>query len=118
MPEPGAVSQLTMKSGIVAILALAFLGDEGRQFQARTQLDQHFLERLALARRRQHRNAHRIHRAVEFRDRPVEHRHHIMAFQIGRVRQDQVGKCGRLGMERVAYHDERDLVFAVFFLVD
>ena len=99
--------------GIVAVLALAFLGDEGGQFQARAQFDQHLLERLAFARRRQHRNAHRIHRAVELRNRPVQHRHHIMALQISRVRQDQIREGSRLGMESIANHDERNLVLAV-----
>ena len=99
--------------GIVLELALAVGGGEGRQLQARRQLDEHFLERLALAGRRHDRHAHRIGRAVELGDRPVEHAHHVVALEVGRVGQHQVGEGDRLALERVADDEEGDLVLAV-----
>ena len=74
---------------VVAVLCAAVLGDEGRQLQPRAEFDQHLLERLAVAGRRQHRDAHRVDRAVELADRPVEHRHHVVALEVGRVGQDR-----------------------------
>ena len=52
--------------GVVAVLAAAVGVDESGKLQAAGELDQHFLERLARTRRRQHRHAHRVHRTVEF----------------------------------------------------
>jgi hypothetical protein len=66
---------------------------------------------------RHHGNAHRIDRAVEFGNRPVEHRHHVVPLEIGGVRQDQVGEGRHLGMEGVADDEEGDLVFALLILV-
>ena len=102
---------------IILVFARTLGGGKGRKFETACQLDQYLLKRLALAFWRQHRNAHRIHRPIEFRDRPVQHGHAIVALQIGCVGQDQVGERGSLRLERIAHHDERDLVAAVGILV-
>ena len=88
-----------------------------RQLEARGQLDQHLLERFALAGRRNHRNTDGIHRSVEFGDRPVEHRHDIVPLQVGRVRQHQVGIRHHFRLKGIADNDERDPIFAVLIFV-
>ena len=98
--------------GVTLELARAIGIGESRKLQTARQFDQHLLERLALTRGRQHRNTHRVDWPIEFGNRPVEHRHRIVAFEVGRVRQDQVGVGGHFRLERVAHHDERDLVLA------
>ena len=103
---------------VVAELAGAGLGDEGGQPEARTQFDQHVLERFAVTLGRHDRDAHRVARPVELGDRPVEHRQRVVALEVGRVRQYQVGERDRLRLERVGNDDERDLVLAVVVLVD
>ena len=103
---------------IVAVLALPVRVHESRQFQTRAKFDQHFLKRLAFSCWWNHGDTHRVHRTVEFRDRAVEHGHHVMAFEISGVRQNQVGEGCGFGVKGIAHHDERYLVFAVLFLVD
>ena len=68
------------KVGVAGEFAPAFGGGEGREFEATCQLDQHFLERPAFAQGLDHRNAHRVHRAIKLRDRAVQHAHHVVAF--------------------------------------
>ena len=117
MPEPGSVSKSRDEVGVVAILARAVRVDERRQFQTRPELDQHILEGFALAFGREHRNAHRIARPVELGDRPVEHRHHVVALEIGRVGQHEIGERRHLGFERVADDQKRNAVLALLVAI-
>ncbi|CAB3773451.1 hypothetical protein LMG29542_07238 [Paraburkholderia humisilvae] len=98
---------------VVAILARAVRFREGRQFKPAAEFDQHLLERPALAGRRHDGHAHRVDRSVEFGDRPVEHRHRVVALEVSRIRQDQIRERGHLRLERIAHDDKRNLVFAV-----
>jgi len=102
---------------IVAILALAFRRRERGELEAARQFDEHFLERLAFARRRHDGHAHGIDGAVELGNRPVEHRHRVVAFEVRRIGQDQIGERCHLRLERIAHDDERNLVLAVVVFV-
>ena len=115
--DPGARLGLVADDEIrvIDVLARAAGVDERGQLQAARKLDQDLLERLAFPGGRQHRHAHRVHGAVELGDRPVEHRHDVVALEVGGVRQNQVGERGHLGMECVAHHQKRNLVFAPSF---
>ena len=109
-PEPGIGLVAHDEVGVVAEAARAVGVHEGGQLEAPGELHQHLLERLALAGGRHHGHAHRVAGPVELRDRPVEHRHHVVALEVGRVGQHQVGERGHLRLERVAHDDEGDLV--------
>ena len=99
--------------GVVAIPGAAVvLVDEARQAQARAELDEHVLERAHVAVGLDHGVADRVARPVGVADRPVEQADAVVAFQIGRVRQDEIGVGHGLGVIGVRVDDERYLVGA------
>ena len=61
--------------------------------------------------------ADRVGGAVGVGDRPVQHRNRVEAFQVRRVRQDQVGVGDHLRGIRIGVDDARDLVLAARVLV-
>ena len=103
--------------GVAGELAGAVRLGERREAQPTRQLDQHLLERLALPMWLDDRDAHGVHRPVELRDRAIQDRHHVVPLQVGGVGQHQIGERGHFRLECIAYHQERDLVFAVCTLV-
>ena len=108
--------------GIVAVARAAIGLAHRRQSDPRTEFEQHRLEAAHVASvaggiRFQHRVPYRIRRAIGVRDRPVEQRHGIEAFQVGRVRQDQVRVGDHLAGIRVGIDDAGNAVLAIVALV-
>ena len=104
--------------GIAFELSLALGCGEGGEFQARGDLDQHLLKRPAFAFGLDHGDTHRIDRAIVFRNRAIQHAHHIVALKIGRVGQHQISKGHGLALEGITHHEEGNhvltlVVFAV-----
>ena len=102
--------------GITLELAFTLGCGERGEFQARGDFDQHLLKRPAFAFGFDHRDAHRIHRAIVFRDRAIQHAHHVVTLKIGGVRQHQIGKGHGLALEGIAHHEEGDHVLALVIL--
>ena len=98
--------------GVVAKLGRAVGIGERRQLQARAEIDQHLLPGPHVAIRRDDRMADRIGRRIGLRDRSIEQRDRIEAFEIGRIGQHQIGVVDGLGLKRIDHHQERDLVVA------
>ena len=115
--DAGAAFMVGDVIGIVAIERRAVLGDEVRQAQTPGKVHQHRLKPAHVAVGRRDRPADRIGGMVGLADRPVKQANTVVAFQIGRVRQDQVGIGHHFRGIGIGIDDMRDLVVAVFVLV-
>ena len=103
--------------GVVGEFLAAILGDEARQVQARTQLAQGRLEAAHVAVRLDHGPADRVGGGVRLAYGTVEQRDAVVALQIGRVGQDEVGIGHHLAAIGVRIDDARDDIVAARVLV-
>ena len=78
-----------------------------RQAEPAGEIDQHVLEGAHVAVGLEHRHADRIRRPVRRADRPVEQRDAVIALEIGRVRQHEIGIGHGLGEEGVGAGSRR-----------
>ena len=88
----------------------AFLGDHSRQTQPRAEIQQHRLEWTHVPVRPHHRVPDGVGCGVRVADRPVQQRDAVVAFQVGGVRQDQVGVGDHLRVEGIGVDDPGDPV--------
>jgi hypothetical protein len=103
--------------GIIAILRLPGFVHHAGQTQPRAEVEQHGLERPDVAIQWHDRPTNGIARPVRVTDGTFEQADAVVAFQIGGVRQHQIGIRHRLGKVGVGIDDERNLVFAAFVSV-
>ena len=94
------------------ISRLAVEIDDARQTQPRAQIEHHILEGPHIAIGRHHRLADGVARGIGLADRPVEQRDAIMALEIRRVRQHEIGIGDHLGEVRIGVDDMRDAILA------
>ena len=87
---------------VVAELRLAVGLRERREVQPAREIDEHVLPRSHVAVGLDHRMADRVGRRIGFRDRTVEQADRVVALEIRRVGQDEIGERDRLGPERIA----------------
>ena len=99
--------------GVVGELGRAVLIHQPRQAQLHAQLNERGLEPADVAVGLDHRPADAVRRLIRAADRTIQQRNAVMPFQIGRVRQDQVGEGHHLRRIGVGIDDLRDDVFAV-----
>ncbi len=102
---------------VVGELARAVgVGERGKLEPGR-QLDQNFLPRPDVAIRIDDGLPDRVRRCVGLGDRPVEQRDRVVALEVRRIRQDQVGEAHRLRVERIDDDQKRDDVLSALVLL-
>ena len=99
------------------IFRCAILIDHAAQAKTGTEVKQHGLEGTDIAVGSDHRMADRIAWPVGCRDRPVEQRDCVIALEISRVGQDEIGIGDHLAVIGIGINDLWDFVFAILILV-
>lgn len=82
--------------GIIGVSGRSVVIDEAGQTEPRAEFDQHRLERPDVAVGLDDGMAYGVARPVGMADRPVEQADAIVAFEIGRVGQHEIGERHRL----------------------
>ena len=98
---PGARLEPDDEIAIVGELARAVAARERRKLQPRRELDQHVLPRPHVAIERHDRMPDRIGGRIGLGDRPIEQRYRVVALEVRRVGQHEIGERHRLRRERV-----------------
>ena len=101
---------------VLRVAARVFCGtagvDEPRQAEPRAEIEQDILERAHVTIGLHDRLANRVGCAIGIRDRAVEQADAIVAFEVGRVRQHQIGKRDGFRIVSIGIDDVRDAVVA------
>ena len=115
--DAGAAFVVLDVVAVAVPLGIAGLVDKARKLHQVGDLDQHRLEVAHVAVGFDHRPADGVGGGLGLADRPVEQRDAVVAFEIGRVGQDQVRIGHRFRRIGIGIDDVRDHVVAVLVLV-